>query len=290
RGVRVIAGVVAALPRPERDRPIKLALVDDRVRLTWREVAGGVESAASGLAAQAGSRRAAVLGWLPNAAEWYLLRWACERAGLLWVPVSANQGVREITLIISRARPALLVTGGHFRERDYVREAEGACREAGLDVPRIVVAEHALLRLDGPRLDMTSATGLREEAHLLATTGSEGTPKLCPYTLEAAAERGHAQAELLKMTREGVVVALSAGTGPGKTPWLAAPLVGATIVATPIFRPEEALLLAEAERATIVCGTPAQLAMLLSHLASFDLSRVRIWYTAGSVLPVGLAD
>src|SRR5262249_3050148 len=135
RGVPVIETFVEALARHEREQPLKLALVDDRVRLTWREVAGWVESAASGLAAQAGSRRAAVLGWLPNAAEWYLLRWACERAGLLWVPVSANQGVREITLIISRVRPALLVTCAHFRQRDYVREAEGACREAGLDVP-----------------------------------------------------------------------------------------------------------------------------------------------------------
>jgi acyl-CoA synthetase (AMP-forming)/AMP-acid ligase II len=286
----MIETFVQALARHAREQPLGLVLADDRVRLKWREVAEWVESAAGGLAAQAGSRRAAVLGWLPNAAEWYLLRWACERAGLLWVPVSANQGVREITFIISRVRPALLVTCAHFRQRDYVREADRACREAGLDLTPIVVPEHALLRLDGPRLDATSATRLPEEAHLLATTGSEGTPKLCPYTLEAAAERGRAQGELLKMTRDDVVVALSAGTGPGKTPWLAAPLVGATIVATPLFRPEQALALAKAERATIVCGTPAQLAMMLPHLASFDLSSVRVWYTAGSVLPAGLAD
>jgi acyl-CoA synthetase (AMP-forming)/AMP-acid ligase II len=281
---------VEALARHAREQPLRLALVDNRVRLMWREAAEWVESAAGGLAAQAGPRRAAVLGWLPNAAEWYLLRWACERAGLLWVPVSANQGAREITLIISRVRPALLVTCAHFRQRDYGREADAACREAGLDVTRIVVPEHALLRLDGPRLNAASATRLPEEVHLLATTGSEGTPKLCPYTLEAAAERGHAQAELLKMTRDDVVVALSAGTGPGKTPWLAAPLVGATIVAVPIFRPEEALALAEAERATFFCGTPAQFGMMLPHLASFDLSSMRVWYTAGSVLPPGLAD
>jgi acyl-CoA synthetase (AMP-forming)/AMP-acid ligase II len=286
----MIETFVEALARHAREQPLRLALADDRVRLKWREVAEWVESAAGGLAAQAGSRRAAVLGWLPNAPEWYLLRWACERAGLLWVPVSANQGVREITFIISRVRPALLVTCAHFRQRDYVREADGACREAGLDVTRIVVPEHSLLRLDGPRSDATSATRLPEEAHLLATTGSEGTPKLCAYTLEAAAERGHAQAKLLKMTRDDIVVALSAGTGPGKTPWLAAPLVGATIVATPIFRPEQALELAEAERATMVCGTPAQLVMMLPHLGLFDLSSVRVWYTAGSVLPAGLAD
>ena len=286
----MIETFVEALARHAREQPLGLAIEDGRVRLKWREVAEWVESAAGSLAAQAGPRRAAVLGWLPNAAEWYLLRWACERAGLLWVPVSANQGVREITFILSRVRPALLVTCANFRQRDYMREADGACREAGLDVTRIVVPEHAPLSLDGPRLDATSATRLPEDAHLLATTGSEGTPKLCPYTLEAAAERGHAQAELLKMTRDDVVVALSTGTGPGKTPWLAAPLVGATIVAMPIFRPELALALAQAARATIVCGTPAQFAMMLPHLALFDLPSLRVWYTAGSVLPPGLAE
>ncbi len=286
----MIETFIEALARHALEQPGGVALVDDRVRLTWREVAGWVEEAAGGLAAHAGGRRAAVLGWLPNAAECYMLRWACERAGLLWVPVSANQGLREITSIVARVRPAVLVTYAQFRQRDFVREADEACREAGLDPVRIAVPEHALLRLDGPRLDPTSATGLQEEAHLLATTGSEGLPKLCPYTLEAAAERGHAQAKLLRMTRDDIVLALSAGTGPGKTPWLAAPLVGATIVAVPIFRPELTLRLTEGERATIVCGTPAQFAMMLPHLASFDLSSVRVWYTAGSVLPNGLAE
>src|SRR6185369_8029356 len=44
------------------------------------------------------------------------------------------------------------------------------------------------------------------------------------------------------------------------------------------------------ERASIVCGTPAQLAMLAPRLARADTSSVRIWYTAGSVLPRTLAE
>jgi len=57
-----------------------------------------------------------------------------------------------------------------------------------------------------------------------------------------------------------------------------------------VFRPLAALELAARERATIIAGTPAQLTMLLPELGRFDLSSVRVWYTAGSVLPSALAE
>ena len=70
----MIKTFIEALARHALEQPGGVALVDDRVRLTWREVAEWVEEAAGGLAAHAGGRRAPVLGWLPNAAECYMLR------------------------------------------------------------------------------------------------------------------------------------------------------------------------------------------------------------------------
>jgi acyl-CoA synthetase (AMP-forming)/AMP-acid ligase II len=58
----------------------------------------------------------------------------------------------------------------------------------------------------------------------------------------------------------------------------------------PQFGIEAALGLIQSERATIVCGTPAQLAMLAARLQGADTSTVRIWYTAGSVMPPSLAE
>ncbi len=98
-------------------------------------------------------RGAAVLGWLPNAAEWYLLRLACEQAGLLWVPISASQGVRELRAILACVRPAVIFTPTGFRGRDYVAEAADACRGTRIDPVRVPVPEAALLRLEGPLLD-----------------------------------------------------------------------------------------------------------------------------------------
>src|SRR5262249_27464717 len=125
---------------------------------------------------------------------------------------------------------------------------------------------------------------------VLATTGSEGMPKLSVYTLRAVVERARTQAALLHMTPDDVVVALSAGTGPGKTPWLAAPIAGATVVTVPIFRPTTALEVLVREHVSIVAGTPAQLTMMLPELPRYDVSSVRVWYTAGSVLPPALAE
>jgi len=281
---------VDALAAHARERPDARALVDNRTRLSWREVAAWVGAAAGWLIELRLPRGAVVLGWLPNGAEWYLLRLACEYAGLLWAPVSANLGLREVGSIIARMRPAVVFAASCFRGRDYVTEAAEACRAAGVDVASVAVPETALLRFDGPRIDAGGAIRPDEHAHVLATTGTEGTPKLSLYTLAAAAERARDQAALLRVTADDVVLALSAGTGPGKTSWLAAPLVGAAVVAVPVFRPATALGLAAGEGATIVTGTPAQLAMLLDALPGFDVSRVRLWYTAGSVLSPAVAE
>ena len=281
---------VGALARHARERPGAPALIDDQARLTWGDVAAWVEAAAGWLVARGLPRGAVVLGWLPNAAEWYLLRLACERAGLLWLPVPATQGLRELGSIAARVRPALLVTPTRYRGRDFAAEADTLCRETGLAPLRVSVADNHLLALDGPPAPADRATRPDEGAHVLTTTGSEGMPKLSLYTLGAAAERGRAQVDLLAMTPADVVVALSHGTGPGKTPWLAAPMAGATVVAVSVFHPAPALDVAARERATVVCGTPAQLAMLLPHLDRVELPRLRVWYTAGSVLTAGLAE
>lgn len=279
-----------ALARHARERPDAVALGDDRVTLNWAEVAAWVEAAAGWFVAQGLPRHAPVLGWLPNAAEWYLLRWACERAGLLWVPISSAQGMRELTSIVQRVRPQVFVTPVRFRGRDYREEARRVCQALGLSPLGVDVPETSLLHLEGPPCEATRALKLQEDAHVLATTGSEGPPKLALYTMAAAVRRAVEQATLLRMTPEDVVLALSAGTGPGKTSWLAAPMVGAAVFALPIFHPQRALELIERRRATIVCGTPTQLLQLLPEMSAFDITCVRLWYTAGAVLPSALAE
>jgi cyclohexanecarboxylate-CoA ligase len=285
----LIETITQALARQARERPGALSLMDDRVRLTWGEVAAWVDRAAGWLRERGLPRGAPVLGWLPNGAEWYLLRLACEEAGLFWIPVPASQGRRELTSIAERARPAVVVSPGHFRERDYAAETDEICRQLSLRPIRVTVPDDGLLRLDGPLDDGSAALRLDEPAHALPTTGSEGIPKLAIYTLAAACERAHAQARLHGVHSDDIVLALSHGTGPAKPAWLAAPIAGSCVIGVPVFSADTALHLIERERPTVVCGTPAQLMMLAKNLGSIDTASVRIWYTAGAVLPPTLA-
>jgi len=285
----LIETITQALARQARQRPAALSLVADGVRLSWTEVAAWVARAAGWLRQHGLGRGAPVLGWLPNGAEWYLLRLACEQAGLFWIPVPASQGRRELTSIAARVGPAALVSPRRFRGRDYAAEADDICIELHLHPLRITLPDDGLLCLDGPPDDGGDALRLDEAAHALATTGSEGIPKLAIYTLGAACERAHAQARLLGLLADDIILVLSHGTGPAKPAWLAAPIAGASVIGMPVFGTDTALSLIKREAPTIVCGTPAQLVMLANGIGGTDTASVRFWYTAGSVLPPTLA-
>ena len=282
--------IVAALARHARERPAAPALVAGGIRLSWAETKHWADAAAGWLLALGLPRGASVVGWLPICAEWYLLRLACEQAGLFWIPVPTSQGSRELSSILERVRPALLISPGHFRERDYAAECDAMCGALGLAPRRLQVAQESLLCLAGPAADQGAALRLEEMAHALSTTGSDGPPKLARYTLAAACERAHAQQALLGLRPEDRLLVLSPGTGPARAAWLAAPVAGSCVIGMPVFGVDATLDLIKTERATIVCGTPAQLAMLAPRLTSMDSSSVRIWYTAGSVLPRTLAE
>src|SRR3990172_7717356 len=76
----------------------------------------------------------------------------------------------------------------------------------------------------------------------------------------------------------------SPGVGPARAAWLAAPVAGACTVALPVFGTDAALEFIVREHPTVVCGTPAQLAMLTAKFDRANTRTVRLWYTSGSVL------
>lgn len=281
--------ITAAVARQARERPRSPALVAGSTRLTWAETEAWMNHAAGWLLGLGLPRGSRVLGWLPNCAEWYLVRLACEQAGLFWVPLPANQGPREFASIMERVRPAVLLTRGVFRDRDYAAEAGEVLARLGLAPHRVTIPSEELPSLDGPPANGTQALRLDELAHALSTTGSEGIPKIALYTLAAACERAHAQCGLLGLQPEDSLLVLSNGAGPARAAWLASPVAGSCVVAMPVFGTDAALKLIERERVSVVCGTPAQLAMLAAKHRNHDTSSVRIWYTAGSVLPPSLA-
>src|SRR5215813_14708268 len=124
--------------RQARVRGGHLALSDHRRSLTWHQAADVSRQLARGLLAL-GAQPGEVVGcWLPNCPELYLLRIACERAGLIWLPIAASLREWELHNILDRVAPAALIIPDRLRDRDYAAAAQSLLRSLGTP-PRLVV-------------------------------------------------------------------------------------------------------------------------------------------------------
>jgi non-ribosomal peptide synthetase component E (peptide arylation enzyme) len=285
-----------------RERGDRLALAGPRLSLTWSEASDASQRLGRGLLTLGLVPGAVVACWLPNCVELYLLRVSCERAGLAWLPVQASLREWELRGILERAEPAVLVVPGRFRERDYAAAARDLLSTLRLPA-RLVVS--------GPRGDGGETT-LEDVARagsgdgsavppaprpgdalvILPTTGSTGTPKLARYRVSAWLLRGRAQAELMSLRADDVIVSLGQGIGPSIIPLFAAPHAGSAVWLVDRFDPGAVLQALADVRPTIVCGVPSQLTALVQHPGwpPPGVDRLRIWYATGAGLPRATAD
>src|SRR5207237_756446 len=122
---------------------------------------------------------------------------------------------------------------------------------------------------------------------ILPTSGSTGIPKFAQFRVSTWLLRARAQAELLDLGEDELVVALSQGIGPSIIPLFAAPIVGAAACLIDEFEPGLVIETLARVRPTIVCGVPPQIMTLLEHpkWSNAGLDRLRIWYTTGAAFP-----
>jgi non-ribosomal peptide synthetase component E (peptide arylation enzyme) len=287
--------------RHGRKRRPRAALADGRRSLTWSQAADLSRGIARGLRALGSEAGAVVACWLPNWVESYLLRIACERAGLVWLPITARLREWELQKILERSEPGVLIVPDRFHGRDYVAEAQSLLARSrkpprlvvgGGEVPAPAMSLDELIRVGSG----TSAPALPEHPPedalvILPTSGSTGTPKFGQFRVSSWLLRARAQAELLELREEDVVVALSQGIGPSIIPLFAASVVGAAAFLVDEFDPARVIDMLVRVRPTIVCGVPPQVTTLLDHprWSNAGVERLRIWYTTGAAFPPAAA-
>ncbi len=286
--------------RERGDRP---ALSDRGRSLTWREAAQLSRGLARGFLALGLRPGNVVACWLPNWVELYLLRIACERAGLIWLPVPANLREWELQAILDRVGPAALVIPERFRGRDYVASSHALFSRLS-NPPRLIVITRGLRRANGVMLDevieqgsQASLPNLQEPSAdelliILPTSGSTGLPKFAQFRVSAWLLRGRAQAEFLNLREDDLIVSLTQGIGASIIPLFAAPLVGAAVFLVDEFEPGAVMETLTRVRPTIVCGVPTQLTALVHHpdWPPTGLERIRIWYSTGAACPRETAE
>src|SRR5882762_9237558 len=114
---QTIPGVVA---RAAEEYASLEALVDERERLTFAQLADGATRTARALIAagiEAGDR---VAIWAPNTTEWVLAALGVYAAGAVIVPLNTRFKGTEAAYILDRARAKLLFTVTDFLDTNYV--------------------------------------------------------------------------------------------------------------------------------------------------------------------------
>ncbi|MFL5312654.1 MAG: AMP-binding protein, partial [Myxococcales bacterium] len=176
--------------RHARHRGERTAVADRRRSLSWREASESSRAIARGLAVLGIERGAVVACWLPNWVESYVVRIACERAGLIWLPIAARLREWELQKILERSNPAALIVPDRFHDRDYLAEAQALIAQLR-NPPRVVVAGGApaapgsledVARLgNGAAARSLPEIAPDEALVILPTSGSTGIPKFAQF-------------------------------------------------------------------------------------------------------------
>ena len=288
--------------RQARERGDQPALSDRYGSLTWREAARLSRHLARGLLALGLEPGEVVACWFPNCVELYVLRIACERAGLIWLPIAANLREWELGAILDRARPSALVIPERIRDRNYVATAQALFSRLP-EAPHLIISgaksppdgltvDEVIQRGGHPSAPSLPELSAGEGLVILPTSGSTGLPKFAQFRIPAWLLRGQAQAELLNLRDDDVILSLTQGIGPSIIPLFAAPVAGAAVHLVDQFEPNTVMDTLTHLRPTIVCGVPAQLTALVHHpdWPPKGLDRLRLWYSTGARLPRATAE
>ncbi|MFC2073110.1 AMP-binding protein [Chloroflexota bacterium] len=288
------------------ETPTKDAIEDQTTTLSWADAKQWIDRIALSLVEAGIGRDEVVVVQLPNSVELHLLRVACEKAGILCLPVLSNMRESEMKYTLAYTDAVAVVVPWKYRDFDYIgmiakiRPALSGLRHvfvAGNEVPEGKLSISHLARQPIEKRYLPDYLEERrynpqDVSIICLTSGTTGFPKFVEFP---AAASGVADdfIEILKLTSSDVVAAIApASRGPNLAVYFAAPKVKAKIVMLPWIDAKEALRQIIQKRVTVACLVPTQLAMMQEEADRqyYDLTSVRIWLCAGSLLPPSLAE
>ncbi|WP_178879950.1 FadD3 family acyl-CoA ligase [Streptomyces acidiscabies] len=304
------------------------AVVDGRVRISYRELGARVERAAAACAAS-GVRAGDRVGiWAPNSLEWIVAALGAVSAGGVLVPLNTRFKGGEAADVLRRSGARLLFVTGTFLGTSYVASLRRAAGDGAVEGPLpgvpelrevVVLAEDAPEGFrtwkdflagggevrEGAAVGITGATGTTgtvgttgitgsSPSDIIYTSGTTGSPKGAVITHEQTLRGYDAWSELAGL-REGdryLIVNPFFHTFGYKAGVIACLTRGATMIPQPVFDVTTALANIAAEHVTVLPGPPTLHQSLLDHpaRASYDLSSLRLVVTGAAVVPLRLVE
>jgi non-ribosomal peptide synthetase component E (peptide arylation enzyme) len=279
------------------------AIIDENVRLTWSQAKQQTDRIALGLLELGIKRDERMAVQLPNCAELFTFRLACEKAGIVAVTLLPNFRHAEVLSILKYTEPVGIVIPLEFRKFSHFEMIQKIRRDVpslkhifviGDDHPAGTLSVKEMGRR--PLDEKVSSDYFRktrfspfETFQIATTTGTTGMAKCVEFASCVRQFTGKVIAKRLNMTKEDVVGAFAPVIAGGcyNETYRAAPMVGAKIVLAKYFTPEEILKLVEQEKVTIIASVATVLVRILDYpeFDKCDLRSLRIVKHGGAPLP-----
>jgi len=291
--------LATVLARRVREAPDCEALTDGARRLTYGELAHGIDRMAARLRALGIGQGDVVTIQLPNWIEFALVFFALERLGAVAVTVSVDFRSRELEYIMSFSGSKMLICCTRFRDFDHVAMAQElwprlpALRCIGVvrgEPDRGMVSLDEIAAGSGPPAGFTPVAMDADAVMRMAfTSGTTGNPKgvMHSHNTTLAAAR-ILNGDLGLASEDVMLIWLPLGLNWGYLTLVQSVLAGGRAVLLDRFKPAAALDLIERERVTYIPTAPASLTSILQEpdLVRRDLSSLRIVVSGGASAPV----
>jgi acyl-CoA synthetase (AMP-forming)/AMP-acid ligase II len=284
----------------------RLAVVDERRRVTYGELFESARRFGAALVASGVQPGARVAVWAFNSAEWVVSLLGLLMAGATMVPVNTRFKGPEAAHILGRSRARVLVTVTDFLGVDYV-ETLRSSRTALAHLQLILVArgpvpadaeswegflgratEASLAELDRRRAAVTTD----DPSDILFTSGTTGAPKGVVATHGRTLGVATDWVAMTSLSRDDRYLMVNPyfhmfGLKAGILACVAA---GAAMLPEPTLDVERVFSRIQQEKVTVLPGPPALYQAILDHpgRGRFDLSSLRLAVTGAADIPVEL--
>ena len=259
------------------------ALVTDKVRLTYSQLAAEARSVAAGLQKR-GLKRGDHVGILMgNDAAWITLFYGAAILGCVTVPVNTRFKAAELSYCLQQADCKALFYTARFLGIDYAAMVD----EVRSQLPKL----EYIVNVDGglPRAQPAATLGsdVRPDDPLLIqfTSGTTAYPKGVVLTHDNMLRNAWAAGSRFGIRAEDRYFNCRPffHVGGSTLSALASLVFGACLVTLPSFEAGAALKMLEAERCTLTSGNDTIFQMLMGH-ADFDPQKLHLrggWAAAG---------
>ncbi len=268
-----------ACDRNAEELPDRTALIDRSARLSWGAVRQVSDRLAQALLERGLMRPDVALLHLGNCVEQFLIRLACEKAGVRVILTTTAFRETELVSIIERAKPAIAFVSARLAGRGHYDVLRRALEERGIALGFVLVGGEnvawgetyeALLASAAaePSAGLLARTrfGWGERFYFTTTSGSTSAPKIADtifghrlwLSLKHAAGVGLAVGERL-----AALPPMTSGTSDSLVQH-AAPYFAAPVVLESRFAAVETARLLVDEEVAVATAVPTMLARLLA--------------------------